>query len=171
MTGWGSLLVVLSMMLSGVSGCLAPYSPESPSAPAVSPAPSVAVPLSLQINASPPRYNLAMSSTIGIRLEPVNTSGFLPDDARFVWETSYGSFYHWGPPDFKVTELGPRYIGTGAPVYWSYFSLDRDRERPPVNITLAVLGPSMGEVIARSSIRIVWENPQDPRTAVVAGSG
>ncbi|MGA2934336.1 MAG: hypothetical protein ABSD81_04195 [Methanomicrobiales archaeon] len=162
------LLIALAFLAGLACGCVIPGTPESAPSPGASPAPPVAVPLSIQINATPPRYNLAMSSTIGIRLEPVNTSGFLPEDSRFTWETSYGSFYHWGPPDFRVTELGPRYTGTGEPVYWSFFSLEGEKERPPVNITLTVQGPSTGDILAKASLKIGWEDPHG-FTAIVEG--
>jgi len=129
----------------------------------------VAAPLSIQINASPPRYNPAMSSTIGIRLEPVNTSGIIPPNAQFTWATTFGSFYHWGPPDFKVVELGSRYSGTRDPVYWSYFSEHIEKERQPVNITLTVVEPSTGAILANASLGISWEDPLG-FTAIVEGS-
>ena len=164
-----ALLLVALLMGAGLAcGCLTPVAPESHPDVTISPAPSVVAPLTIHINASPPRYNPAMSSTIGIRLEPVNTSGFLPDNARFVWETSYGSFYRWGPPDFKVTELGPRYTGTEEPVYWSYFSEHGEKERRPVIIALTVTEPSTRSILANASLRIGWEDPLG-FTAIVEG--
>jgi len=139
--------------------------------PALSPSPasSEAAPLTIQINASPPRYNPAMSSTIGIRLTPVNTSGVIPPDAQFIWATTFGSFYHWGPPDFKVTELGPRYTGTEEPVYWSYFSEHGEKERRPVTMSLTVWDPSTRTILANASLGVGWEDPLG-FTAVVEGS-
>jgi hypothetical protein len=162
-------LVALAFLAGLACGCLSPVAPGSSPEPSVSPASSIPSPLLIQINASPSRYNPAMSSTIGIRLTPVNTSGIIPPDAQFTWATTFGSFYHWGPPDFKVTELGAKYTGTVEPVYWSYFSEHGEKERQPVHITLAVLGPLTGEVIARSSLRIGWEDPSG-FTAVVEPS-
>jgi hypothetical protein len=109
-----------------------------------------------------------MSSTIGIRLVAENTSGSIPPKAQFTWETTFGSFYHWGPPDFKVIELGPKYTGTQEPVYWSYFSEHGEKERRPVTITVSVLDPSTGKVLGNASLRIGWE-PPDSFTAVVEG--
>jgi hypothetical protein len=155
-------LVALVVLAGLASGCLSSGTPES------HPTPSIAAPLTIQINATPARYNLAMSSTIGIRLRPVNTSGFLPENARFVWETSYGSFYHWGPPDFKVTELGPRYTGTEEPVYWSYFSEHGENERRPVDVSLTVAEASTGDILASACLKIGWEDPPG-FTAIVEG--
>ena len=109
-----------------------------------------------------------MSSTVGIRLTPANVSGIIPHDAQFTWETDFGGFYHWGPPDFEVIGLGTRYTGTAEPIYWSYFSEQSEKERPPVNITLAVLEPSTGEILANATLRIGWEGPSG-LTAVVEG--
>jgi hypothetical protein len=111
-----------------------------------------------------------MSSTIGIRLTPVNVSGILPPDAVFTWETPYGSFYHWGPPDFRVVELGPRFTGSSEPVYWSYFSEPADKGRGPVTLTLSVRDHATGMILANASLRIGWEPPEG-FTAVVEGQG
>jgi len=111
-----------------------------------------------------------MSSTIGIRLVAVNTSGIIPPDAQYTWETTFGTFYHWGAPDFKVVELVPKYTGTGEPVYWSYFSEHGEKERRPVTITVSVQEPATGKVLGNASLRIGWE-PPDSFTAVVEGPG
>lgn len=159
-------LLVLTLVTLAASGCLAPGTPGSPSTP--TPTPTVDQPLSLSINATPTRYSPVMSSTIGIRLEAVNTSGIIPVDAQYTWETTFGTFYHWGPPDFRVVELVPKYTGTGEPVYWSYFSEHGEKERRPVTIALNVTDSSTGKVLANASLRIGWE-PPDSFTAVVEG--
>ena len=163
---WRPLLVVFVMILATLSGCLTPASPISQQPP--SPTPTVAVPLVIGINATPSRYNPAMSSTIGIRLTPVNTSGILPPDAQYTWTTTFGTFYHWGPPDFRVVELAPEYTGTGEPVYWSYFSQLDEKQTKPVTITVSLEDPSTGKVLANASLRIGWEDPQG-FTAIVEG--
>jgi len=145
-----ALLFVALLVVTGLScGCLSPAAPESPAAP-----------LAIQINATPPRYSPVMSSTIGIRLTPVNTSGIIPSDASFTWETDFGTFYHWGPPDFKVVELAPTYTGTAEPVYWSYFSQLDEKYHNPVNITLAVTEPSSGKILASAILNVGWEDPR-----------
>jgi hypothetical protein len=162
------LLVPLTIAMIVLSACLTPGTPES--LPAPTPAEGPHQPLTIQINATPSRYNPAMSSTIGIRLTPVNTSGIIPPGALFTWETTFGTFYHWGPPDFRVVELAPVYTGTGEPVYWSCFSEHGEKERRPVTITLALLDPSGRKVLANASLRIGWEDPAG-FTAVVEGPG
>ncbi len=164
------LLVSLAIIAAITSGCLGPAAPGSPSGPALSPSPSVAVPLTIAINATPTRYNPAMSSTIGIRLTPVNISGIIPLDAQFTWETDFGTFYHWGPPDFKVVELAPAYTGTAEPVYWSYFAEHIEERSQPVNVTLTVRDPSTEGILAKASVRIGWEKPSG-LTAIVEGVG
>jgi hypothetical protein len=169
-TRWIFLLAVLTVMTGLLSGCISPATLKLQRAPSPSPVLSSGEPLVIRINATPPRYNPAMSSTIGIRLTPVNTSGIIPPDAQFTWETNFGSFYHWGPPDFKVIELGPKYTGAMDPVYWSYFSELGEKERLPVNISLAVKEPMTREIIASAILRIGWEDPLG-FTAIVEGSG
>jgi hypothetical protein len=159
------IFVVLAIL---IAGCLAPGSPGPQLAPSLIPA--AAIPFTLAINATPSRYSPVMSSTIGIRLTPVNTSGIIPEDAQFTWATNYGSFYHWGPPDFRVIELGPEFTGTLEPVYWSFFAEPGEKERPPVTVSLAVVRPSTGEILANASIRVGWE-PPDGFTAVVEDTG
>jgi hypothetical protein len=162
------LIITVVMATSYLSGCLTPSTPGG--RPTQSPAPTSAVPLSLSINATPTRYNPAMSSTIGIRLTPVNTSGIIPPDAQFTWETTVGTFYHWGPPDFRVTELGTPYTGDSEPVYWSYFLEHGEKERHPVTVSLSVSDPATGRVLGNASLRIGWE-PPDSFTAVGEGPG
>jgi hypothetical protein len=169
-TRWISLLAVLTVMTGLLSGCVTPANLKPQRAPSPSPIPSAFSPLVIQINATPPRYNPAMSSTIGIRLTPVNTSGIIPPDAKFTWETNFGSFYHWGPPDFKVIDLGPKYTGTTDPVYWSYFSEHGEKYRRPVNITLTVAEPSTETILTTTGLRIGWEDPLG-FTAIVDGPG
>ena len=160
------VLVALAIIIGVAPGCLSPATPESSSGTAVSPAPSMAGPLTIAINATPSRYSPVMSSTIGIRLTPVNTSGIIPSDAWFTWQTDFGSFYHWGPPDFRVIELAPTYTGTAEPVYWSYFAEPIEERSQPVNITLTVREPADEEILARASVRIGWEKPSG-LTAIV----
>ena len=162
------LLIALAIITCLTCGCMAPVAPGPP--PTSSPTPTVEVPLTIHINATPTRYNPAMSSTIGIRLTAVNASGILPSDAQFTWKTDSGTFYHWGPPDFKVVELAPNYTGTAEPVYWSYFSEHGTKYRLPVNITLAVTEPSTGKILANASLHIGWEDPLG-FTAIVENPG
>jgi hypothetical protein len=162
------LIITFIMAMSFLSGCLNPSTPGA--APTPTPARIVSQPLTLAINATPTRYAPVMSSTIGIRLTPVNTSGILPPDARYTWETTFGTFYHWGPPDYRVVELAPNYSGTVEPVYWSYFSEHGEKDRRPVTITLTVSEPSTGRILASAGLRIGWE-PPDSFTAVVEGPG
>ena len=120
--------------------------------------------LHVTIQAEPARYSPYMSSTVGIRLTAVNASGILPPDSRFAWETDYGMFLQWGPPSFRVEELGPRPVTGTEPVYWSFFDDPADKEKRPVHISLQVQDPSTGAVLARAGLTLTWE---DPMTAVV----
>ena len=152
-------------------GCLAPFGPGpgSPMPPGAGHERATAVALPLAINATPTRYNPAMSSTIGIRLTPENVTGIPPEDVRFTWETSFGSFYHWGPPDFKVIELGSTYTGTSDPVYWAYVPESGGKEKRPVDITLTMTDARTGMTITWATLKIGWEEPGG-LTAIVEGS-
>jgi len=167
MKKWALLSGALVLALILQCGCLAPGSPQSQPALTTTPAPE---PLFIQINATPARYNPAMSSTIGIRLVAANTSGILPSGALFTWHTTFGTFYHWGPPDFKVVELGAPYTGDQEPVYWSYFSEPVEKGRQPVTIALGVWDPATGSVLGNASLRIGWE-PPDGVTAIIERRG
>jgi hypothetical protein len=150
------ILITFAISVAILScGCLAPGSSGTQQVPP----PTFAVPLTIVINTTPSRYNPAMSSTIGIRLTPVNISGILPPDAVFTWETDFGTFYHWGPPDFKVVELTPRYTGMADPVYWSYFSELGEKNPPPVNVTLRATESVTGKTLANATLHIGWEDP------------
>jgi len=124
--------------------------------------------LQITIQAEPARYSPYMSTTVGIRLAAVNGSGILPPDARFAWETDYGTFLRWGPPSFRVEELGPRPETGTEPVYWSFRGDPGEMERRPVHISLRVRDPSTGAILAGSGLNLTWENPI---TAVVEGAG
>ena len=111
-------------------------------------------PLHVTIQAEPSRYAPYMSTTVGIRLIAVNGSGILPPDARFAWETDYGTFLQWGPPSFRVEELGPRPVTGTEPVYWSFVWNPEEKERRPVHISLHVKDPSTGAVLAESGLNL-----------------
>ena len=123
--------------------------------------------LQVTIQAEPSRYAPYMSTTVGIRLTAVNTSDILPPDARFAWETDYGTFLQWGPPSFRVEELGPRPETGTEPVYWSFRGDPGEMERRPVHISLRVMDPSTGAVLAESGLSLTWESPT---TVVVGGT-
>ena len=123
--------------------------------------------LQVTIQAEPSRYAPYMSTTVGIRLIAVNGSGILPPDARFAWETDYGTFLQWGPPSFRVEELGPRPETGTEPVYWSFRGDPGEMERRPVHISLRVMDPSTGAVLAESGLSLTWESST---TVVVGGT-
>jgi hypothetical protein len=64
-----------------------------------------------------------MSPTPGVRLS-VNSTGFNPADARFVWTASDGHFLSWNAPDYKILELGNSVKNDSTTLYWSF------REKP-----------------------------------------
>jgi len=162
-------LVLLAAASLAAAGCASlPGGPAGTVGPATPGGEGTGGALHVTIQAEPSRYAPYMSTTVGIRLTAVNASGILPPDARFAWETNYGTFLQWGPPSFRVEELGPRPVTGTEPVYWSFRGEPGEGERRPVHISLHVRDPSTGAVLAESGLNLTWE---DPMTAVVEGAG
>jgi len=154
---WEVLLVLTAGMV--IAGCSAPVSPGTPR-PEIGTAPEPAVPgpLLMTITAEPPEYSPVMSSTPGIRLSVLNTSGILPPGAVYRWETSYGYFLSWAPPVSRVVQLGPVYQGGPEDIYWSYDPMPSEKERPEVVITLTVTDPVSGAPLADRHLFISWKD-------------
>ena len=162
-------LVLLAAASLAAAGCTSlPGVPDGMVGPAIPVETVTEGPLHVTIQAEPARYSPYMSTTVGIRLAAVNASGILPPDSRFTWETDYGTFLQWGPPSFRVEELGPRPVTGTEPVYWSFRGEPGEGERRPVHISLHVIDPSTGAVLAESGLNLTWE---DPMIVVVEGAG
>lgn len=109
-------------------------------------------------------YIPLMSSTVGIGLTPIITSEGNPENAQFHWYTDYGYFITWDSPDFKVKQLGTGVINNGEKIYWSYDPSEMGIPKPLVKISLQLVETRSGSVIAKSSLKIEW---QDQDTAKV----
>ena len=154
---WVLLLVLTAGMV--IAGCSAPLSTGTPRPEiGTAPVPAVPGPLLMTITAEPPEYSPLMSSTPGIRLSVLNTSGILPPGAVFRWETSYGYFLSWAPPEFQVVSLGPVHQGGPEDIYWSYDPMPSEKERPEVAITLTVTDPVSGAPLADRHLFISWKD-------------
>jgi hypothetical protein len=153
LVGKGIILILVASALC--AGCTAPMKPAGNRGPSTG---DPGASLQVVITADPARYSPFMSSTVGIRLSAVNISGVLPPDARILWDTDSGYFLSWGPPDFRVVTLGPRYEGGEEPVYWSFSPEQGEKERRPVHISLQVVLPSTGTVVARNNLTVGWED-------------
>jgi len=148
-------LLLLAGAVVVLSGCTSlPGGPDGTVRPATPGGNGTDGSLQITIQAEPSRYAPYMSTTVGIRLTAVNTSDILPPDARFAWETDYGTFLQWGPPSFRVEELGPRPVTGTEPVYWSFVWNPEEKERRPVHISLHVKDPSTGAVLAESGLNL-----------------
>lgn len=112
----------------------------------------------VSISSSRDSYTPLMSSIVGIGLKPVYAEGKHSRLVTFHWTTNYGYFLKWGPPDFKVRPLGPSTSTDGGEVYWSYDPIDIDEEKPPVIIVLTVRDRRNDHPLARSELRLEWEN-------------
>jgi hypothetical protein len=125
-------------------------------------------PPAITIRATPDRYIPLMSSTVGIRLEPVRSA---TTPVVYTWSTNYGYFVSWNETDYRVTVLNASARTTEPSIYWSYPPNDMGVGKPPVTIRLTVEAPvgtggsSEGrETVATGEIRIGWEGND---TAVV----
>ena len=154
---WEVLLVLTAGIV--IAGCSAPLSTGTPRPEiGTAPEPSVPGPLLMTITAEPPEYSPLMSSTPGIRLSALNTSGILPPGAVFRWETSYGYFLSWAAPEYRVVRLGPVSRGGPEDIYWTYDPMPSEKERPEVVITLTVTGRATGAPLAECHLRISWKD-------------
>ena len=159
---WVLLLVLTAGMV--IAGCSAPLSTGTPRPEiGTAPEPSVPGPLLMTITAEPPEYSTVMSSTPGIRLSAMNTSGILPPGAVYRWETSYGYFLSWAPPVSRVVQLGPVYQDGPEDIYWSYDPAVSEKDLPDVVVTLAITDSVTGAPLAHRELQISWT---DHMTAV-----
>ena len=155
---WQAVFLVLTAGIV-VAGCSAPLSrgtAEKDATPA--PGAGVRVPLEVMISAEPPEYSPMMSSTPGIRLSVLNTSGILPPEAVYRWETSYGHFLSWTPPLFQVVTRGPVYQGGPEDIYWSYDPMPSEKDLPDVVITVTITDPATGAPLAQRTLQISWKD-------------
>ena len=99
-------------------------------------------------------YTPAMSSTVGIGLSPAFEGG----TARCHWRTDYGFFLSWGPPDYKVVNLGPETRNNGEKVYWSYDPAEMSKEKPEVELALTLEDPISGAPVSEAMLRLRWKD-------------
>jgi hypothetical protein len=112
----------------------------------------------VKIQAEPIAYSPIMSSTPGIGLTPLWTLGRPMKDFDFHWNANYGFFLNWGPPDYKVEELGGNVINKGEKIYWSYDPNDMGKEKPSVKISLTIGDVQSGKILTVSYLEIEWED-------------
>jgi hypothetical protein len=152
-------LIILATLLV-LAGCSAPpVSNTTPPVPATCSVDTgvcpVTIPASVRIDATPSRYSPIMSSTPGIRLTP-NISGFNLAGAEFSWNTSYGHFLSWGPPDYTIRSLAQPVVNHGETIYWS-FTDPAPPARDQVIILVITRNTSSGQVIGSSKMTLGWE--------------
>jgi hypothetical protein len=162
---WREVLLVL-MAGMVIAGCSAPSS-SGTTGSQVTPTAGigVTVPLEVMISAEPPEYSPFMSTTPGMRLSALNTSGILPPGAVYRWETSYGYFLSFTPPVSQVVQLGPVYQDGPEPVYWTFDPIPSEQDLPEVVVTLAITDSATGAPLAQRTLQISWKD----RMKVVAG--
>ena len=109
----------------------------------------------VKIQADRDTYTPILSSTVGIGLTPIYTSGRYQGTVKFHWHTSYGHFISWEPPDFKVNLLGAEVINDGEKIFWSY-DPEMDIKKPPVKISLKIEDAESGQLLTESTLEIDW---------------
>jgi hypothetical protein len=95
-----------------------------------------------------------MSSTPGIRLN-ITTAGFTAAEAIFSWNTTYGEFFSWNSPDYRVLRQTGAVQNHGEDLYWSF----TDKPAPdatPVTISVTARDPGSGTVLGTSQLILVW---------------
>lgn len=110
----------------------------------------------VKIQADREAYTPTMSSTVGIGLTPAYTTDEDNQKVRFRWQTNYGYFLRWNPPDYKVRKLGTEVVNDGEKIYWSYDPNDVGTSKPRVRIVLKVGDPSSSQVLAESTLELDW---------------
>lgn len=123
--------------------------------PAQHPTLSVVTKTSVTLTASPQRYSPIMSSTPGIAIS-VDANGFEADRARFAWNATYGNFYHWGPVNYTVNEVGNPVTNQGEKLYWSYTDFPVSTSNPVI-ITVSATEIKTGRMLGSSRINLGWE--------------
>jgi hypothetical protein len=122
----------------------------------VAPGDQVAHETSVKLEASPQRYSPMMSSTPGIGLTP-NVTGFKATDATFEWNATFGRFFMWDAPDYKVHDIGNPVATDGRTIYWTF------TEKPvsinePVTITVTARDTTRrGAVLGTSTVTLRWD--------------
>jgi len=101
-------------------------------------------------------YTPLLSSTVGIGLTPIYTSGRQPETVKFHWHTSYGHFVSWGPPDFRVDLLGAEVINNGEKIFWSYGPDKMQITKPTVKVSLKIEDAVSSRFLAESFLEIDW---------------
>ena len=103
-------------------------------------------------------YIPLMSSTVGIGLTPIYISKRNLDTVKFYWQTSYGYFESWSPPDFKVYLLGEDITNNGEKIYWTYDPNEMGIQKPSVKISLKIEDARSERLLTETSLEINWED-------------
>jgi len=110
---------------------------------------------SLRLEASPQRYSPLMSSTPGILLVP-HATGFNVSSAAITWNTSYGKFLSWNPPDYSVNQRESTVTGYSGTLYWTFIDKPATPAEPVVIIARAE-DPATGALLGSSTVTLAWD--------------
>jgi hypothetical protein len=169
------ILVVILILLPLLSGCVSPQADMKPPressgtpvttvtgglGPALPPEPGGETDQDLRVSIDPDIiiYNPAMSSVPGVGLTPNLTSPGYPGTLRYHWQTDYGHFISWNPPDFVVKDRGMDVTLGREKVYWTYNQTGALTGRPPARIILLVEDAGSGILQAGAILEIDWDD-------------
>jgi hypothetical protein len=109
----------------------------------------------LGLAAAPKSYSPALSSTVGIKLDPILPPGAPSVGDVVRWRADYGYFVSWGSPDYRVVALGSDVRRELGPVYWTYDPKDTGTAKQDATITAEVTNAD--RVVARGTLRVGWD--------------
>ncbi len=104
----------------------------------------------LKINYDIDTYSPMMSSAPGIGLSPNWDSKAFGKKIKYHWNTNYGQFIMYQPPDYKISVLGVDVKNDGEKIYWTF---EPDSELPKfrtIEIILNIEDVEIGKTIAKS---------------------
>ena len=170
------IVIVILILLLVLAGCVSPPAATTPPVqptgtpvtttipggvvPAPSPEPAGPTDQDLRVFIDPDIliYHPSMSSVPGIGLTPNLTGPPYPGVLRYRWQTDYGHFISWHPPDFVVKDLGADVSLGGEKVYWTYNPTGPMIDRPPALIVLMVEDAGSGTLQAGAALEIDWDD-------------
>lgn len=113
-------------------------------------------PPTITIEPFPKEYSLIMSSTPGIRLTP-HISGFEPNEVRYEWNTTSGTFLTGSSMIYEIDEYGNYVVPSDTPVYWTMTSLYHSPQ-DVITITVIARDPKSGLELNRSYLKFEWKD-------------
>lgn len=120
-------------------------------------------PSNVNIQSTPSFYSPLSSSDRGIFLSTTNTTYSKYKVCIYHWTANYGYFIDLKKMSDGITILGNE-TEAGNSIYWTYSSLDVEKEKPPVKIALEILDPTNRSLITKATLNITWFDKEIAKT-------